>query len=105
MYYVYLWKDSGACRPLISKSPLRREDVPGDVSIRTIHAAPCENEALDVFRALLEYMPEAGLWTTPEDQEDMARTVSWDGPPNLGRRNSGAATGLGWARNLCRLFS
>ena len=105
MYYVYLWKDPGACRPVISKSPLRREDVPADVSIRTIHAAPGEEEALDVFRALLEYMPEAGLWTrTPAEGDDMTRTVSWDSPPDPGRRGSGTPTGLGWARNLCRLF-
>jgi len=105
MYYVYLWKDPGACRPLISRNPLRREDVPADVCIRTIHSASSENEALDVFRALLEYMPEAGLWTANSDADDMARTVSWDGPPDLGKRESRASAGLGWARNLCRLFS
>ena len=105
MYYVYLWKDSGACRPLISRSPLRREDVPADVCIRTIHSAPEENEALEVFRALLEYMPEAGLWTTTNDGDDMARTVSWDGPPDAGKSQPETRTGLGWARNLCRLFS
>ena len=64
-----------------------------------------ENEALDVFRALLEHLPEAGLWTATSDADDMARTVSWNGSPDLGKRESRASTGLGWARNLCRLFS
>ncbi len=102
MYYVYLWKDSASCRPLISKSPLRREEVPADVSIRTIHSAPGENEALEVFRALLEYTPEAGLWSGVDDS--LTRTVSWDGPPPEAKAREADRKRRGWAENLSRWF-